>query len=915
MDSHKLFSLSLCCLSLSFLPHAAFAEEEATSPHEALLLKRIVEYWKDEDYALAKKQILDFLSQYEKSAFKDHLMAMLGDLYFSEGDLNDAVQSYACIMDEDFKAKTRLKHLKALFELGEYPAVEQLASPHIQKTIEGASEEALQLNLLYADALYRQDKLIEALPYFEALELTAYREYCLLPLAEGYRAQKDFPKAVVAYRSLLDLRTDKKDEILFQIASLEAEYDKATAAKTFLEITTQNSDKSGIAAFNFLTLTFDQNQYEALIDASAQLLDKIPEEHLALARYYVGCAHFSLKNYDRAIPALEAYVQMEKDSSPRLKTALLNLMLCARETQDVALSERILASLATHFSNDPAYLQSFLISAQLQKDEGNLSLNSDELKKLLDLSTEFEGREKIFYDVALLLIDDAKWEAGRDILLFFLDQYPQSEKRSLAYRHLLNTSIEGIKNEPASDAKKELFISDLQRIFSEEGVLTDEEAQEYRLSYAKTLYELKRPLEALREAEEFLTRYPGNSHEADVHLMAALCVKEGGQEPLKAAMHLEKALFLNPEQSDAHLIHLQLFNTYLSLATQDEEKSAAFMEQASDHLYEAFMKNRESVSFDNQIWLANHYYSKVKKQTQNQTAVFDEGFVPLKRSLATYEKIWGFEEGVVTFPKNGDPLLLEGEAMKYADLLSLRKEIPKKILFLETLSQLFAEKPDVEWKHQKQSLFELAKAYEMQSNTVKAIEIYDRLLQNHTPSYLTHAAQLQKTRLQFALLPAEERQEDSAAMVDILNQLKDLQIKKQLQCEPVHFEAALEYVAVRVALTAEESKLDKHLFYLKRVKEDFLSDDDVIGKEYLEARKNNPDKDRLIGLYMNYVDAEMVRLQGEKAKVSGQTEEAHTLLSQASDQFNQLLNDPEALTPFLKDRIVQSKERLQQVIE
>ena len=910
--SQKLFSLSLCCLSLSLLPQIGFAEEGATSPHEALLLKRIVEYWKDEDYSLAKKQIADFLTQYEESTFRDHLIAMLGDLYFNEGNFSEAIQNYTQITASDFKEKTFLKYLKALFELGEYPDVEKMAAPRISDTLDERSEEALQITLLYADALYRQDKIVEALPHFEALSVTAYHDFCLLPLAEGYRALKDYSKAAEAYRAMLEKREEKKDEILFQIASLESQYDKAAAAKTFFEVASMEGEKQGIAAFNHLTLTFDQKEYEALLEASESLLDKITEDHLSLARYYVGCSHFSLKNYDRAIPALEAYVQMETETSPRLKSALLNLMLCARETEDSALSDRVLGSLATHFASDPAYLQSFLVRAQIQKEEGDLSLSPDELKKLLELSKDFDGREKIFYDVALLLLDEAKWESGRDILDFFLDQYPQSEKRAQAYRHLLNTSIEAMKNEPESDAHKELFISDLQKILSEEGILTEAEEQEYRLSFAKTLYELKRPLEALKEAEEFLARFPDDVRASDAHLMAALCAKEGGADALKATRHLERTLFLNPEQTDAHLIHLQLFNSYLTLSSEDSEKSESFLEQASDHLYEAFMKNKESVSFDNQIWLANHYYAKVKSASQNNSSLFDEGFLPLKRSIATYEKILGFEEGIVAFPQNGNLLLLEGEALKYVDLLSLKKEIPKKIALLETLSQLFLEKPDLQWKHQKQSLFELAKTYEMQEDAFKAIELYDRLLKFHTPSYLTHAAQLQKTKLQFALLPAEERQESSPAIIDILNQLKDLQIKKQLQCEPIHFEAALEYVSVRVSLTDEEKKLEKHLFYLKRVKEDFLSDDDIIGREYLEARQKYPEKDQLFVLYMNYVDAEMARLQGEKAKIAGQMEEATSLLSQASDQLNQLLSNQEALTPFLEERINQSRVELEQ---
>lgn len=911
--SRKLFSLSACCLSLSFFPQAVFAGEAATSPHEALLLKRIVEYWKDEDYTLAKKQIHDFLAQYEQSAFKDHLMSMLGDLYFNEANYQEAITHYSRISSQDFKEKSYIKHLKALFELGEFSAVEHMAAARAEASLEGATSDIVHTTLLYADALYRQGKTADALPYFEALSKTEYHDFCLLPLAEGYRATQDFPKAVATYRTLLDNRADKKDEILFQIASLESEYDKRAAAKTFLEVASMDGEKRGVAAFNYLTLSYDQKAYAPLLETSEKLISIIPEEKLALARYYIGGAHFALKNYAKAIPVLEAYVQTENEASPRLKTALLNLMLCARETDDSALSERVLQALATHFSSDPAYLQSFLVKAQMQKEEGALALSSDELKKLLEISEEFDGREKIFYDVALLLLEDEKWDSGREILQFFIEQYPQSEKRAGAYRHLLNTSIEAMKTEPDSKAHKELFVSDLQKIFAQEGIFSEEEDQEYRLSFAKTLYELGRPLEALKEAEEFLSRYSGDPRASDAHLMAALCAKEGDVSPLETAKHLERALFLNPAQKDAHLIHIQLFNSYLTLSSQDAEKREAFIEQSSDHLYQAFMLDKESVSFDNQIWLANYFYDKVKSAEKDSP--FDSGFLPLKRSIATFEKILGFEESIVSFPKMRDPLLLEGEALKYSELLSLKREFSKKIALLEALAQLSVEHPDMQWKHQKRSLFELAQTYEQQDNTQKAIELYDRLLKEHSPSYLTHAAQLQKTRLQFALLPDEERAESSPSVIDILNQLKDLQIKKQLQCEPVHFEAALEYVSVRVALTEDEAKLDKHLFYLKRVKEDFLSDEDIIGQEYLDARKKYPEKNRLFELYMKFVDAEMVRLQGVKAKNEGQPVEAKALLTQASETFSQLLNSEEPLTPFLEERIIQSQAELQQALK
>ena len=908
--TRKALSLSLCCLSLQLLPSTGLAEETISSPHEALLLKRIVEYWKDQDYRLAKRQIIDFLNQYANSAFKDHLMAMLGDLYFNEENYNESIKTYSQIEREEFKEKTFLKHLKALFELEQFAAVEKMAHPRLLNEKDKESEDALQIALLYADALFRQGKIQEAFPHFERLLQTTYRDYCLLPLAEGLREQKQYPQAVSYYRDLLKKRDDKREEILFQIGTLLAEYDKEEAAKTFLEVTRLKGEKEGLAAFNYLALLYDAKEYQTLANEAPSLMTKIPDKELHLIRFYLGSSNCFLKNYEQAIAALELFVQNEKEPSSQLKTALLSLILCARETADQSLSERALSLLASHFAKDPAYLQSFVINAQTQKEQGSFTLNVEEFKKLLSFFDQFEEREKLVYDVALLLVDDHKWEAARDILLIFLEEYPQSEKRVFAYRHLITTSMEALKSSPESLVHKECLVADLKKFFQEESLLTEEEEQELRFYLAKTLYDLNRPGEALQEFEAFLLRFSGSLRAAEAHLMGALCIQASSQDLVKVSFHLEQALLCNPNQEDATLIHLQLYNSYLTLSSQNEEKQDSFLEQAAEHLFSAFMRAKESVKFDNQIWLANYYYSKVKKERESVKNAFDEHFLPLKRSLATYEKILGLENGIVAFPKERDLLVIEGEALKYSDLLSLKKDLPIKISLLERLSELRKENPDLKWKYQETSLFELAKAYEIQEDTKKALELYELLLTNHSPSYLSSAALLQKTRLQFALLPSASLQENSSEVEEILNQLKDLQIKKQLACEPIHLEAALEYVKVRVALTPEESRLDKHLFYLKRFKEDFASADDSIGQEYATDREKFPEQEKLYQIYMTFVDAEIARLQAEEARRGGEEERASQLLSQAETQLEALLNDSSSLTPFLREGIEQSKAAL-----
>ncbi len=905
----KLFSLSVCCISLSMLPQA-HSEEPPTSTHEALLLKRIVEYWKDEDYALAKKQILDFLKNYTSSPFTDHLLTMLGDLYFEEDNFKEAAITYSRIGADAFKEKCFLKHAKALFELKDFAQVTTLTQPHLQHGVKTDSEQNLQLAYLHANALLAQGQLLEAHPIFEELSKTVYRPFCLLPLAESHVQKQEFPKAVALYTESLESHPSQQEELLMRIAALQAHYDKPTAAKTFLKAAELRQKSASIAAFNHLTLLFELGESAQVVQAANQWMDLIPESERPIANYYLGSSHFRLKDYAASIAPLEAFVRTQTEATPFLRAALGNLMLAARQTEDAPLSERVIALLKRQFSQDPAYLQSLLVHAELTKESSGLLLNDDELKKLLEISQDFEGRDKLFYDLALLLIEEQRLGAARSVLELFLSKYPKSAHCPLAYRHLLNTSIEALKNNEETLELKEGFANDLTRILSQEGVLSEQEAKELHLTLVKTLFELKKLPLALEQTEAFLERYPSDELAADAHLLAALCIQEATGDFVKRALHLERALFLDPRQEETHLLHLQLFNTYLTLSSQDLKQHELYLDKAADHLYLAFMQERMAVSFDNQVWLANHYLAKVREHKATHPTKISEQFLPLQRSIATYERLLGFEENFSSLPQDKDIVLLEGEALKYAELLSLTQQHPKKLTLLQMLSSLYIENPSVQWKSQKALYFELAKAYEEQNDLKRALEMYDKLLNTTSLSFLSEAAQLQKARLQFTLLPAEERLETSPQVIDILNELKDLQIKKQLQNEPVHIEAALEYVHLRVLLAQEETKLDKHLFYLKRVKEDFLSEDDAIGKEYVQALKELPEKKRVLDQYMVYIDAEMLRLTAEKESLSGQKEKALALFKQADAKLDKLSQGERELTPFLQARIKESKEDL-----
>jgi len=907
----KTLLLSLSYLSMQFTPALVIAEQEMkVSPHEALLLKRIVEFWKDEDYNLAQHQIQDFLAEYPKSPVKDHLLAMLGDLYFKEEEFRDAIATYTQIESEEFSSKVFIKHLKAFNELKEYEQLHALAEPFFAKNKDQSGESFLQVRLLYANALHRLGKTEESLPLFESLATTEYKEFTLLPLAETYRQLGDFPKAISYYEILLQAHPEQKEELLFQIASIQVQIDKRQAVQTFAQVSQLEGKKAAPAAFNHLALLFELGDYEEVVTHARSAISKLSEEQLPLVHFYIGKSQFALKHYDAAIAPLESFIVRETSATPRLKSALLSLMVCARETEDPSLSERTLDQLASSFSQDPNTLQSLLIHAQLQKEDAEVRLTSEEVRRLLDISPNFEGKEAILYDVSLLLMQDSKWEEGRDVLSLFLEKYPQSSKRTSALKHLVNSSINTMIALPQDGGAKERFLKDFALAVEDHNVFTVDEVENFRFMEAKTFYELKYYQEAASKIEFFLETYPEALQKTNAHLMAALCYEHVESKQEESAQHFEKVLSLNPDHPDLPMIHLKLYNHYLALSLQESDNQQELLDIAADHLYESLVHKKDTIKLDNQLWLANHFYKKVQAAKQELKNPLEEGFVPLKRAIATYETLLGIHDGMVSFPKGEASLLLEGEVLKFADLLTLKKDLPKKIALLEALTQTAKQEHKLKWKYQRNALFELAKAHEMQADVNQAIDLYSELLEKHSPSHLTHTALLHKTRLEFKRLSQEQRKESAPEVIAILNNLKDLQIKKKLESEPTHLEAALDYVDVRIALIEETSKLDKQLFFLGRFKEDFTTTDDLTAQEYAAARESNPQKNFLYQSYMHYVDAEIARLRGEKALIDGNSVEADLLFNQARSQFADILKEKDQLTPYLVEKIELSMEQL-----
>lgn len=893
---------------------------EKLKGEEALCIRRITEYWKDGDTHMARAQILNFLSHYPDSHAKDGMVAMLGDLYFQESRYPEASNTYDQIINEDLKSKVLFNHVQALFEMGNYAGVDKLASRHFQKNQKLDSDKNLKLHLFQAESLYRQmlscddpaqqQKLARlAKPHYKFLAKTTYEQLSLLPLAEIYRILKEYPRAAEHYQALSLKQPAKAEELLFQAAGLQVKYDKGQAIDTFLKICTLNGKRTPAAAYNLMVLLFQEKRYQDLISNRDLIFKYLPQEYASLMHFYLGRSYFDSKDYEHAAAALEVCVQAKNLDSSKLKTALLTAILCAENTRDLNLFDRNLKILLASFPQDPESPKALAKHAQLAFSNNRLKQAQYDLQMIFDRYPEYTEKENLLYDLALIQFMDKKWDGSRAAFLSFIEKYPESPKKNSAEKLALSASMQSISQGDQKDdlVKKENLIHDLKALLARDSHLESEEKRDCHFLLLKTLLGLNRFDETLSFSNAYIEAYQSHPSTADVHLFIALCHQKGTEDLSQFVEHAEKALEMQPAWKEHLNLHLQLYNACLKLVTtQGDSDKRTYSEKAAEHLYQAFLLKESSLKKENLLWLSNFYFQRAQ---ENPNA--------LTRAIELEEKILDLSDGETL--KIGfftpDSLNMETEVMKLAELLSFQNKPQRKISLLESLTHQQQMHPEYEWKFLRRSLFELAMAYESVFEQEKALQTYDRLIQTATyaASYLSNAASLQKARLQYALLKDEERNEDNSTLIEVLNHLKDLQIKKKLFSEPLHLEAALDYTDIRVSLTDAQSKTDRSLFFFKRLVEDFNSQKDLLSKDYNAAREVFPEKAAIFDSYMQYIQTEILKFEGILAIQNQETQKGQELKKEAETQFEQLLGGA-GLTSYLRNRIENSLDEMKKTL-
>lgn len=681
---------------------AAFASTlpEAKDGAEALLIRRILDFWRDKECQFAKTQIENYLDLYPTGVFTEHAHAILGDIALLDKAYMDALEHYNQISCEPLKSQAQAKRWQALYQLHLYKQLyqeidpSQLAAGDIEGRFyfaEAAFREALSLMRTPEESEKAHALLREALPIYNTLHSEKnFGTHAKLAMAEIYRHLSQPETAAGLYLEIAE-DASGQDEIRFHAAAMLTQCDKKKASSIFKTLASSSSNRASDAAYQWLLLLVAEGDWSTIESSRSIWLSKISKDHLSLAYFYLGMIAFEQKNYAQTLPDLEQALHFSLPS-PYERTALEVLLTCAKERGNLDVSESCFETITKRYPD--ACAESALLRATTYIGAGK---SKQGIVYLDEIIARYPSHvEKARIEKAKALIKEESWEEAHATVLEFIKLYTHSTRTAEMMRLAIHISC--------AQKKYDQLAQDLERAFAEQIFQEGERVEKLEL-LAKAY--LKQDL--VHAALGILHELP----EGDPLLFTQCYIKEGHSHR-KVILFGEKALERHPEQDR---LHLHLFNSYLELSK--EESDEELVKKAASHLDAAI--DLYPVSLENRLWLT-HYY--VKTQASNA--------LPLLESLLQTEaNLHRFHEEAVMlarlYQKNGQSKLA----------LPLVERIIAFDLATKGLAELIK-----------------AEIFEESGEEKKALALFLEL-ETHPNSLIANESSLHAARLQFSSHPEE----------------------------------------------------------------------------------------------------------------------------------------------------------------
>ncbi len=844
-NSYKIAKqLSLCCSSLILLSLV----QGKTSSQDLSLLKRVKEHWKEGDYSLAKKQIQTYLNKNPTAELSEELHLLLGDIYFQEGNFTIALEEYNQIERTDLLEKAQYNKALCLYEnkkIDELYSLTQSTSFLLNLN----NEEKNSILYLTASSLFTLQKTTDQSPekdllnkariLFEECLKSNFAKNSLPLLAEIYILQKENARAANCYLALASENPSEKADLTSAAALLLADTDPSQALELIQSILPLDSAQKAATVFNCIVLEYQLKQFKEVVDTYKKHESFINSETERTTNYLVGKSLYYLTDYKEAPIYLLKTLEDGNSSLSSKKTAYLMLLDCAYKTQNIYLYKEVWknTNFLTENTDDPKIHLAYLDLLKLYEKKEELI---EESRAFLAKYPENLEEDKVHLNLTYALYDSENWEQTESLITDFLEKHSNHPSKTNLLRLKVNCASKQLQNsssEKLSDLENH-WIAVLENTLENPGVFSSEEKENYQLELIKNLFKKEQFSKTLETIEKFQTEFSTRASNYDVQLMKALCYLKDPEAKLLFALHAEKLLQNYEQNGDFPSLRLHLFNTYLKLADESLlQTKNDLLEKAANHLFYIFQNKENPIKDENIKWLTDYYYKNA-----------EHSLIALDRANLLLEHL------VNNTPANQK--INETTVYKLCKILSYKSENEKKLELLDKCITANNLSSNPETNLQKELFFELAKTSQQLGKTEKALDLYDTLIRSCDSSLIGAISLIERSKLLFTYMKTEEKTENNPVCLEILSNLKDLEMRLDPLVEPICLEAGLEYITCKTSLSENQAEYNQKTANLFRLFKDTFSSSPLYTKE------NLGEKWTLVDAYMKFAELEILRLDG-----------------------------------------------------
>ncbi len=815
---------------------------------EMLHARRVFQFWADREELFLEQEIKNFFSIYPKSEYRESFYAMLGDVAVQKGCYDQAWSWYSKIASPELLQRTSEQRWRTLYHLGQYGLLYQ----ELRGQCSSLEGEGL---FYFADSAYqyavsgeitKQERLFqEAFDAFERLTIDPlFSLYASWHCAEILHYQGHDQEAATLYLEVA--LAEDNPERLFFAASFLAEVGRYDEAIPWLaRMTKSGGPYRGAAAFAWLRCLVAQESWERLEQEKRIFLTALETPHLPLYYFYIGMAASNKQDYVSAVDALTNSLTGGL-KPPYDQSAALALLQSAHETHSLAAIELAFHVIEERYPEDvdEATLHQALYCIAQGQGEAARPL----LDRVIAMTPKLNVREEACVTRIHMWIEQEAWQEADDAIEQFLQTFPLSKQRKPLIELSCFVAIAQI--EPSSTPNWTQVVRSLQRGLDTLDSIPTEQKITWYIQLSRAYVALQDWRAAHHVLASCLALHP-NHPEASVW-QAITYAQEGASAPhvIEAGEAALALADLQPDMQGVPILHLALFNAYLrhshESATSDWAPAAAWhLECARAHY---------PISLENRFWLI-HYYAQ-------------EGHTHKEAIRLLEETLLSKEQMVLNYPSEAFLLAslyqAQGAHQKAIDLLlPLHTKIPQPRLRLI-----------------------LAISYEALGYWSQACHVIQGLEQQEDAT-IALVAQLHQLRIQLA--------GKGEFYPNPLEQLCSLWKMHYGETEPVHLEAALDYIEEKKM----ELSLPEYTALLLEVRKHFTRQDDLHAKEYHTYLAAHPDKRALHQMYLRWLDIQIYLAQASmpphhRGESQSKKRAARALLSSLRE---------ESVTPYLRDKI------------